>query len=188
MHEQTKLVIHGTPITPKHLLEQLAGASFCVSFADRRQAERCIELVGEGQILLLDNGAFTHWTRGGTMDEAYIERFEAWAADIMERCPQAVAVIPDVIDGTAGQDDELVATTMLDRDRCMPVWHMHEPIARFLHLCWGWDYVAIGSSGEYARVGSPAWHARIAEMFAALDELEASGQGFRRPRLHMMRG
>ena len=88
-------------------LEALKGASFCVSYATRgklgKQLEQAIGLVGEDGILLVDNGAFTAWEAGvDTMaDESYLEGFAAWANDILERCPQAVAVLPDVIDGTA---------------------------------------------------------------------------------------
>ena len=60
---QTRMrrIVHGTPITPKELLPSLAGESFCVSFADPRDLDRCIELVGDDQILILDNGAFSIW-------------------------------------------------------------------------------------------------------------------------------
>lgn len=32
---------HGTPITPRHILELLAGHPFCVSFAHPRDVETC---------------------------------------------------------------------------------------------------------------------------------------------------
>jgi hypothetical protein len=70
----------------------------------------------------------------------------------------------------------------------MPVWHMHESLDYLLYLCEGFEYVGIGSSGKYAKLNSPEWHARIGEAFAAIDAWEASSNGaYIRPRLHMMK-
>jgi hypothetical protein len=185
--------IYGLPLNPAHLLAQLAGASFCVSYGTRdrlgKQLDQAIELVGGDGILLVDNGAFTLHKQGlSARDDSYLEGYEAWAAAILERCPQAVAVIPDIIDGSEEENAQLVRTTLLDRDRAMPIWHMHESLDYLLYLCEGHEYVGIGSSGEYWQVGSPQWHARIAEAFAAIDAWERDSQGaYIRPRLHMMR-
>jgi len=158
-----KTTVYGLPLNPQHLLEQLAGASFCISYATRqrlgKQLDDAIRLVGKQGILLVDNGAFSLWNQGvSTRDESYIE----------------------------AENAELVRTTMLDVDRAMPIWHMHESLEYFLWLCESFSYVGIGSSGEYANVKSPKWHARIAEMFAALEKWE-EGNCYIRPRLHMMR-
>lgn len=195
-----KTVVYGLPLNPTHLLEQLRGNSFCVSYATRgklgKQLNQAIDLVGsvESSILMVDNGAFSAWQAGvNTMtDESYLEGFAAWANDITERCPQAIVVLPDVIDGTAEDNMALAHDTMLlldAADRAMPVWHMHEPIAYLLHLCETFNYVGVGSSAQYAKVGAPEWRARIDEMFAAIAAWEAAGEGsLVRPRLHMMRG
>ncbi len=47
---------HGTPITPKERLYELAGRHFCVSYAAPGDLRRCHEL---GQSVMLDNGAFS---------------------------------------------------------------------------------------------------------------------------------
>lgn len=191
-----KLTVYGLPLNPMPALEALRGASFCVSYGTRKklgkQLDQAIDLVGQDGILLVDNGAFSAWKAGtDTMnDEAYLEGFADWANDILDRCPQAIAVLPDVIDGTVEQNAQLVAETMtmIDPERSMPIWHMHEPISYLLHLCEGFGYVGIGSSGAYASPTSPQWHARIAEAFAAIDAWEATGEGaYVRPRIHMMR-
>jgi hypothetical protein len=188
-----KTAIYGLPLNPMPLLEELAGASFCVSYATRnklgKQLNDAIRLVGQDGILLVDNGAFSLHKQGvSARDESYIEGYEAWAGDILARCPQAIAVIPDVIGGTQEENAQLIRETMLDTDRAMPVWHMHESIEYFLYLCESFNYVGIGSSGDYWQVGSPKWHARITEMFAALDAWERDSDGaYLRPRLHMMR-
>lgn len=188
-----KTAIYGLPLNPRPLLEELAGASFCVSYATRdklgSQLDDAIRLVGQDGILLIDNGAFSMHRQGiSARDEAYLEAFEAWAQPILDRCPQAIAVVPDVIGGTEEENADLVRTTLLPYERCMPIWHMHESLSYLLWLCESFDYVGIGSSGEYWQTGSPKWHARIAEMFAAIEEWEATSNGaYIRPRLHMMR-
>lgn len=191
-----KLTVYGLPLNPMPALDQLAGASFCVSYGTRdrlgKQIDQAIRLVGKDGILLVDNGAFSAWRSGiDTMnDESYLEGFAEWANDILARCPQAIAVLPDIIDGTMEQNAQLVCETMtmFDCERTMPIWHMHEPISYLLHLCEGFDYVGFGSSGAYANPSSPAWRARIAEAFAAIDKWEAESDGaYIRPRIHMMR-
>ena len=191
-----KITIYGLPLNPLSALEQLKGASFCVSYGTRiklnRQLDDAIRLVGEEGILLVDNGAYSAWRSGvDTMnDEAYLEGFADWANDILERCPQAIAVLPDVIDGTEAQNAELVAQTMtmIDPERSMPVWHMHESLDYLLYLCESFGHVAFGSSGAYAKVETPAWRERIAAAFAAIDAWELAGEGaYVRPRIHMMR-
>ena len=90
-------LLHGLPITPKHLLEQLRGESFCVSFAAPAQLEKAIELQDPEGMLMLDNGAFSHWRAGkGAIDR---EAFFAWANEAQSQCDVAVAVVPDVIGG-----------------------------------------------------------------------------------------
>lgn len=191
--EMQKTAVYGLLLNPTHLLKELAGASFCVSFATRdklgSQLDQAIDLVGEDGILLVDNGAFSLHKQGvSARDESYVEAYEAWAQEILDRCPQAIAVIPDIIGGTVDENAELIRTTMLDYSRAMPIWHMHEPISYLLYLCESFNYVGIGSSGDYWQVGTPKWHARITEAFAAIDQWEATSNGaYIRPRIHMMR-
>jgi hypothetical protein len=194
-----KRTVFGLPLTPVRHLAEVKGSSFCVSYATRSklggQLDQAIAAVGDDEILLLDNGAFSAWRSGVPMD---VDGFARWAADIMARCPQAVAVVPDVIDGDAADNDAMLIDfrgavlelgLQFDADRTMAVWHMHEPLERLTGLVeGGFQYVAIGSSGEYAQPGTPAWHARIGQALAALDELVAESNGaYRRPWLHMMR-
>jgi hypothetical protein len=189
-----KLTIYGLPLNPLAALRQLRGASFCVSYATRvklgRQLDDAIELVGKDGILLVDNGAFSAHKAGvDTMtDEGYLKGFAAWANNILDRCPQAIAVLPDVIGGTEADNAKLITETMtmIDPERAMPVWHMHESLDYLTYLCAGFGHVAFGSSGDYWQVGTPKWHARIAEAFAAIAKWETKS-GDIRPRLHMMR-
>jgi len=187
-----KLTIFGLPLNPLAALEELAGASFCVSYAHRkklkRQLDDAIRLVGADGMLLLDNGAFTLYGLGeSTCSESYVDGFEAWANAILARCPQAVAVIPDVIGGTEAENADMVRWSLLPRDRSMGVWHTNESLAYLIWLCETLGHVAIGSAGEHFDLG-PTWHARIGEALAAIDAWEAEpGAGNVRPRIHMMR-
>lgn len=188
-----KLTIYGLPLNPLSALEQLNGASFCVSFATRaklgRQLDDAIRLVAHDGMLLVDNGAFSLHRRGtSTRDAAYLDAFEAWAQSILDRCPQAVAVIPDVIGGTVEDNAELLDVWQLDPLRSMAIWHMHEPIAHLTYLCESYGHVGIGSSGEYWKPGTPAWHARMREAFMAIEQWQAMSDGaYVRPRIHLMR-
>jgi hypothetical protein len=191
-----KLTIYGLPLNPLSALEQLKGASFCVSYGTRKklttQLDDAIRLVGQDGVLLVDNGAFSaHQAGVNTMtDEDYLEGFADWANDILERCPQAIAVLPDVIGGTEQENAQLVCETMttFPEDRVMPIWHMHESINYLLYLCESFGYIGIGSSGDYWQVGTAKWHARMNEAFAAIDGWERESDGaYIRPRIHMMR-
>ncbi|RBP13064.1 hypothetical protein DFR50_11233 [Roseiarcus fermentans] len=80
-------------------------------------------------------------------------------------------------------------TTMLDYERAMPIWHMHESIDTLIHLCESpFNYLGFGSSGEFWKVGTGKWARRIDEAFAAIDRWECESEGaYIRPRIHMMR-
>jgi len=167
---------HGTPITPRARLLELAGRSFCVSFADPRDVEVCHEI---GQSVMLDNGAYTVWKQGGTVDwlayyrwcERWLEHWSTWA------------VIPDVIAGSEEDNDRLVDEWPFG-DRGAPVWHLHESLDRLRLLVEEWPLVCIGGSHEFPNLGSRSWTARMAEaMDAACDE-----RGVPRARLHLLRG
>lgn len=53
---------HGTPITPRAVLHELAGRNFCVPFSDARDVGICHEI---GQSVMIDNGAFSFWKAVG---------------------------------------------------------------------------------------------------------------------------
>jgi len=192
-----KTTVFGLPLNPTHLLEQLKGGSFCVSYATRgklgKQLDQAIRLVGDNSLLLVDNGAFSaHQSGIDTMsDESYLEGFADWANDILARCPVAVAVIPDVIGGTWQQNAQLIDDTCCmfdDMDRLMPIWHMHEPISFLTSLVERFGYIGIGSSGEYFQIGTAKWHARMTEALTAIDGFVAASDGcYARPRIHLMR-
>lgn len=82
---------HGTSITPKARLLDLAGKHFCVSFARPDSLKTCLEI---GQSLMLDNGAFSVYTRGAVLD---VSAFYSWVDPLLSH--PHWAVIPDQIGG-----------------------------------------------------------------------------------------
>jgi hypothetical protein len=166
---------HGTPITPRSVLSELTGRCFCVSYERPDDVEWCHKW---GQSVMLDNGAFSAWTKNKSVEWS---GFYAWADRWLE-FRTSWAVIPDVICGDEAQNDALV-TQWPHGQRGAPVWHMHEPIDRLKRLCDEWERVCIGSSAQYAVVGTEQWHVRMCE---AMNAICKTG---RVPAwLHMLRG
>ena len=166
---------HGTPITPLAVMHSLAGCCFCVSFARPEQVRLAHEI---GQSVLLDNGAFSTWRRGEVADWP---GYYAWADGWLD-WPTTWAVIPDVIEGDAEENDALIAQWPFGT-RGSPVWHLHEPLERLLELCDRWPRVCFGSSGAYAKLGTPEWHGRVSDAWNELAKRHT-----RTPWIHMLRG
>ena len=166
---------HGTPITPNSVLLSLAGKHFCVSHANPQQVETCHKI---GQSVMLDNGAFTAWTQGrATNWPAYYDWCDKWLDN-----PATWAVIPDAIDAGAEFQDVLIEQWP-HGDRGVPVWHMDEPIERLLRLLDAWPMVCMGSAGEFAKLLTAKWEARMDDAWEAI-----SLRHKRTPKVHMLRG
>lgn len=169
---------HGTPITPRSVLHELAGRNFCVSFAEPRDIEVCHRI---GQSVMLDNGAYSVWRQGITVDwDAWAEWAEPWL-----QYPTTWAVLPDSIEGDEDENDRLLAewAWITAGYSTVPVWHLHESFARLRRLVHTYGRVCFGSSGVYAAVGSESWRQRVSEAFDAI----ADPAG-RVPWVHMLRG
>lgn len=168
---------HGTPVTPTELLlEHMAGAHFCVSFAQPQQVEQAHRV---GQSVMLDNGAFSVWRRGIEIDWS---AYYAWAERWLER-PTTWAVIPDVIAGTDADQDELLRQWPHGRRKGAPVWHMHELIDRLVRLLDEYPRVCIGSSGLYRTILSDPWQHRMDKAWRAINARHRWT-----PDVHMLRG
>jgi hypothetical protein len=171
---------HGTPITPRTALLELAGRSFCVRYGEHRDVEVCHE-IGEG--VMLDNGAYPAWSQGKPTDWP---GFVAWAKPWLEY-RTTWAVIPDVIGGSEEENDALIAWLFnFDREvfsRSAPVWHMHESIDRLKRLCAGYERVCVGSSGLFRDPKGDLWRRRMEEAMNAV-----CGNGPAPTWLHMLRG
>lgn len=164
---------HGTPITPRSALATMAGRHFCVSFMASNDLAWCLQ---HGASVMLDNGAFSAWTRGITVDWG---AFYEWCEPVL-RHPHW-AVLPDVIDGDEESNDTLLKANPMPREFVAPVWHLHESLDRLRRLADEWPRLCFGSSGAYATPGNAAWVGRIE---AAWEMMEQSN---RKPWVHMLR-
>ena len=166
---------HGTPMTGHdwpHL--QLARRHAMVSFAAPQQIETIAEIC---QSFVLDNGAFSAWTRGEPLD---IDGFREWAVIWAKHPGCDWYLIPDVIDGNESDNDAL-----LDGWDGMgvPVWHLHESLDRLDRLCEAYPRIAFGSSAQYATVGNALWWGRMAEAM----EVACDTDGMPRTKFHGLR-
>lgn len=155
---------HGLPITPATAAAKaVSGGHAFVSFAHPEQLSLAIEVC---QTFAVDNGAFSAWRSGKPVTD-WSEYYE-WVADLHRYPSFDFAVIPDVIDGDEAANDALIDEWPW-KDKApwvgAPVWHMHESLERLAKLVHGykWPRVCIGSSGQWAQVGTPSWWSRMAE-------------------------
>ena len=154
---------HGTPITPNEQLRKMAGRNFCVSYANPQNLKICLEI---GQSVMLDNGAFTAYTKGLPMD---VNGYYNWISDVLT--PPHWGVIPDVIGGTVEDQHRLLSTVprmTLGYENFAAVWHLNLPFSHLFHLINAFPKVCLGSSGEYWNVGSDKWNRRMDETFNAI--------------------
>lgn len=169
---------HGTPITPHEALYSLAGRCFCVSHYRPDQVE-IIYRIAQG--VMLDHGAYSVWKKTKTEVRdwrPYYDFCDRWL-----HFPTSWALVPDVIDGGGQLQDALIRQWPHGKDRACPVWHMDENLDRLLRLTDEWPRVAIGSTAEYAVVGSAAWHERMQDAWN-----EIAKRHRRTPWIHMLRG
>ena len=153
---------HGTPCgaTREDVARFLKGRHALISFYRPEDIGTAAEVC---QSFCIDNGAFSAWKQNTTVDwQAYYEFVDQW-----HRHPAFDwAVIPDVIDGDEDANDALL-DDWPGHIEGVPVWHMHESMERLERLC-SWPRLAIGSSGDYATVGTGQWWRRIAEAMAVI--------------------
>lgn len=134
----------------------MAGHVF-VSHAHRDQLGLAVEIAAG---IVGDNGAFSAWKQGAPIQNW--APFYEWAAELKLIPSVDWCVIPDVIDGSEADNDALLAEWPLPRWFGAPVWHMHESLDRLERLASGWPRVCIGSSGEFASIGTSAWWGQMA--------------------------
>jgi hypothetical protein len=149
---------HGLPMTPVlALLRAMQGKHAMVSYERPHQLPEAAEIC---QSVALDNGSFSAWRQGKPYDfSGYYEWCEKW----LKHPAVDWAVIPDIIDGDEEANERLLSQWPHGKNHGVPVWHLHEGLARLKWLVTSrWPRVALGSSGKYAVPGSQAWWHRIA--------------------------
>lgn len=155
---------HGTPMTPTTDAAKFFRAKHAMishQTIDRGGVDQMPVIVSACQSFVLDNGAFTAWKSGEAITEW--SPYYAWVEALKKHPAFDWALIPDVIDGDEAANDELIAAWPFGKHVSVPVWHMHESLSRLNILGDFWPRVALGSSGQYAEIGTDRWWGRMAE-------------------------
>lgn len=147
-----------------------------LSFHDARQIEEASEVC---QSIVLDNGAFSAWRQGIPYNFA---GYQTWAAYWLKHPCVESAVVPDVIDATEQENDQLLSEWSLPLAVSVPRYHLHESLERLNRLC-AYPRIALGSSGQFAHPGSREWWSRLAQIMTCL----CDQQGYPRCKLHGLR-
>lgn len=164
---------HGGPATPNSAAVSLWSRRHAlVSFARPDQMALAAEIT---QSFILDNGAFSLWQSGG--GDVDVGAYAAWVGQWSQHPSYDFAIIPDKIDGTEQENDKMIAAWFARRiPDGVPVWHLHESLERLQYLVTCarsrvFPRIALGSSGDYAKIGTPSWWRRMGEaMSVACDE------------------
>lgn len=165
---------HGTPITPKSVFKDaVSDKNVLISYAHSGDLNRALKYCNK---ICLDNGAFSFWTKGKTVDWT---KYYQWVQENYDRIE--FFIIPDVIDGTEEENDELLKNNKLDKG--IPVWHVAESFERLKRLMKDFDYIAIGSSGEFSELGTEQWHRRMNEVM----KIVCDNKGVPKVKIHMLR-
>jgi hypothetical protein len=169
---------HGGPITPETAaLRVWKGRHAFISFAHASQLPVASEVC---QSFAIDNGAFSTWKKGG---KPAWEDYYSFVGRWINHPRFDFAVIPDVIEGTVEENDELLNLWPHPAHKSLAVWHTNEPIGRLKTLAKTWPRVGIGSSGEYD-VRSPKKFLQRAKL--AISHI-TDDQGFPWCKLHGLR-
>lgn len=151
---------HGTPIGGKHTdaVEVLRGRHGLVSFAHPEQLSIVMDMC---QSFVLDNGAFSKWKKTG--DPIDFHAYVRWVTGIYRHPRFDWCLIPDVIDGDEDTNSGLVLdwVRMGLRAKGVPVWHLHESLEYLAWLVEDFEWVALGSSGEWPNPGTKGWWGRM---------------------------
>lgn len=170
---------HGLPITPGVIAAKvLSGRHGFISFRHRTQFDIAVDVC---QSFALDNGAFSAWRSGDPVQDW--QPYYKWVEENKRRPNFDFAVIPDVIDGDEDANDMLMQEWPHEPHLSAVVWHMHESLDRLRSLVARWPRVAIGSSAEFATVGTTKWWLR---MGSALDAV-CDSRGHPMAKLHGLR-
>ncbi len=170
---------HGTPVggTRRGVEEFLHGRAALVPYPRPEDMAIACEVCTS---VVIENGAYTFWKQGGSMDVAGFMKFvEEWAW----HPTVAWSLIPDVIEGSEADNDAMLADWPKTVFIGVPVWHYHESLDRLERLSHEWQTVALGSSGEWPTPGTRKWWERT----DAAMRVVCNKQGKPRCKLHGLR-
>ena len=186
---------HGTPITPKEVFYlAMKGRNSLVSFAEQRDLKKSLEVCEK---IILDNGAFTTWNnikKGKIADIDWNKHWGSYYDWVREHINNIENYfIPDVIDGSEEENDELIVKFFKKfrqnigvnpmNSKAIPIWHVNESIDRLIRLSEAFNYIAFGSAGEYGTLGTKKWHKKMNLAMKAI----CNKDGVPKVKIHMLR-
>jgi hypothetical protein len=161
----------------------MAGKHCMVSFAHPSQAAMAAELC---QSFTLDNGAFSAWKTKRQLD---VGKLADWVSQWLRHPSCDWYCIPDTIGGDEHENAAMRAKWFNQVSgevwrKGVPIWHLHEPLEVLRNfLTWPSPAIALGSSGEFATIGTRRWWSRMAEaMETVCDE-----DGYPKKKIHGLR-
>ena len=162
---------HGTPIGGKRqdAAQFLMGRHALVPFNRPDDLSAVLECC---QSFVLDNSAFSFWKagKGGVPFDEYV----SWVETVSRHPNFDWCLIPDKIDGTEEENLMLTQKWLFTKPEAkgVPVWHLHESLDYLRFLVDKFEWVAFGSSGQWATPGTNAWWVRMNDaMNVACDDL-----------------
>ena len=169
---------YGTPLTPNKIFDEVfeSGRNCLIPFPNPQNLKRAI---GMCEKIIIDNGAFTFWRKGGKIEWNYYYLFISQnLADI------EFYFIPDVIDGTEEENDNLIEDYFSrGGTKGVPIWHINESLERLSRLIDNFDYIALGSAGNFTQLGTHKWHKRMNEAMKIICDED----GYPKVKIHMLR-
>jgi hypothetical protein len=152
----------GMPITPD--TAAVSAVSGGHPFVSAKYADQLALVLEICQSFAVDNSGYSAWKSGNPVTDWKF--YYEWVGEL-HRYPQFdFAVIPDVIDGTEEENDALLTEwpwRLTAPHVGAPVWHLNESLDRLDRLVSQWPRICLGSSGEFAQIGTPKWFTRMAQ-------------------------
>lgn len=173
---------HGTPIggdrnSPTRFLK---GRDALIPIAHPADLGIALEVC---RSVILDCSSYSIWVAGqGNVDvDVYID----WVKGIYRHPCFEWCIIPDIIDGPEEQNARLIHQWLRDggRYKGVPVWHLHESLEWLEWLVERFEWIAIGSSGQWRTPGTASWWCRMAEVMAVV----CDSKGRPRCKIHGLR-
>lgn len=173
---------HGTPVggSRQDAARFLMGRHALVSFYRPDDIDVVLECC---QSFILDNGAFSKWNSGG--GDVDVPSYGLFVKKYFRHPSFDWCLIPDKIDGTESHNRALVESWLssVPKVKGVPVWHLHESLEWLEWLVDRFEWVALGSSGQWSSPGSADWWHRMSEVMAVV----CDAQGRPRCKLHGLR-
>lgn len=150
---------HGGPITPDPCAIKAWRARHAfVSFAAPQQIGLAARL---SQSFALDNGAFSFWKAKRPVNWL---GYYCWVDEWRHHPGCDFAIIPDIIDGSEADNDQLANEWPFPRAHSAVVWHVNESVERLVRLTKEYPRVCIGSSGAFDVSRPSAFLERMAQV------------------------